>query len=101
MSFITIWHYKIKPGSEKEFINLYNNAGEWVKLFSKFAGYIKTVLIKSTGDDNIFITLDYWESKEDYYLFKKNSIKEFSEIDKMGEKLTIEEKHIGEFIIPE
>lgn len=97
-SFITIWRYKIKPEKRSEFEKLYGQNGEWVKLFKKYPDYIKTELIKNLNN-NHYITLDYWNSKESYYKFKEAAKKEFIEIDSQGEELTIEEKHIGEFKI--
>jgi heme-degrading monooxygenase HmoA len=96
-TFINIWKYKVKPGKTKEFEDLYWNEGDWVKLFRKFSGYIKTELIKDISDRDTYLTLDYWESRDSYYNFKQKSVNEFSLIDKKGEELTIEEKHLGEF----
>lgn len=98
MNYITIWKYKIKSEKKDEFENLYGNYGEWVKLFQKFPGYIKTELHRDINDPDRYITIDHWESKEAYYNFKEQSKKEYLEIDKMGEDSTLEEKHIGEFV---
>ncbi len=97
--FITIWQYKIKSNKKNEFEKLYGPDGDWVKLFQKFSSYIKTELIKDLHNNDCYLTLDYWKSKEAYYRFKENAKEEFSEIDKKGEKLTLEEKHMGEFIL--
>jgi len=98
MSYLTIWEYKIKPEKKNEFEKLYGSRGEWVKLFQKFPNYIKTELHKDIYDPDHYTTFDYWKSKEAYYLFKQKSKEKFLEIDKMGEDLTLEEKHIGEFL---
>lgn len=95
--FITIWKYKVKPGKKTEFEELYGNKGDWVKLFNKFPGYIKTDLIKNLNDNDMYLTMDYWLSKDAYDNFKLKSKEEFVLIDKKGEELTIEEEHSGEF----
>ncbi|RPI73550.1 MAG: hypothetical protein EHM47_05920 [Ignavibacteriales bacterium] len=97
--FITIWQYKINPERKDEFENLYGQSGEWITLFKKYKGYLKTELLKDLNNENTFLTLDYWDSKESFKYFKKNSVKEYSGIDKKGEDLTLSEKHIGEFTI--
>ena len=96
--FITIWQYKVKPEKKTEFEKLYGRDGDWVKLFKKNPDYIKTELINDINNNDLYLTLDYWKSKKAYFNFKEKSKNEFSEIDKKGEKLTLNEKHIGEFI---
>jgi heme-degrading monooxygenase HmoA len=95
--FITIWEYKVKPEKKEEFEKLYGQDGDWVRLFHKFPDYIKTEFIKDLNNNDLYLTLDYWKSKEAYNRFKETAKEKFSEIDKKGEKLTLEEKHIGEF----
>ena len=95
--FLTIWEYKVKSDKKNEFEKLYGQDGDWIKLFKKYSDYIKTELIKDLKNNDLYTTLDYWKSKEAYYNFKEKSKNEFSEIDKKGEKLTLEEIHIGEF----
>ena len=97
-TFVTIWKYKVKPEKKTEFGKLYGNEGDWVKLFKKFPGYIKTDLIKDLNNNGTYLTLDYWVSREAYHNFKQKSVNEFSITDKKGEELTLEEKHLGEFI---
>lgn len=97
-SFITIWEYKVKAERKAEFEKLYGLDGAWVKLFKKFPGYVRTELIRDLDNDSVYITIDYWKSKEAYSSFKEESKEEFSGIDKKGEELTLEEKHIGDFI---
>ena len=96
-TFVTIWKYKVEPEKKTEFEELYGDEGDWVKLFKKFPGYIKTDLIKDLNNNGTYLTLDYWVSREAYYNFKKISSGDFSLIDKKGENLTIDEEHLGEF----
>ena len=95
--FTTIWQYKINPERKNEFEKLYGEDGEWIKLFKKYDGYIRTELLKDLNNENNYFTIDYWNSKESYYHFKDNSFKEYLELDKRGDGLTLSEKHIGEF----
>jgi|SRR3989304_4754866 len=97
-SYLTIWEYKIKPEMKNEFENLYGSEGAWVKLFEKFPDYIKTELHHDIKNPDRYVTIDYWKTRESYYRFKETSKREFLEIDKKGEDLTLEEKQIGEFL---
>jgi len=97
MGYLTIWKYKVNPEKKTKFEKLYGSEGARVKLFQKFTDYIKTEVHQEIDNPEHYITLDYWKSREAYYKLKETSKKEFSEIDKKGEDLTIKEKHIGEF----
>ncbi len=96
--YLTIWKYKVKRDKISEFEKLYGNKGEWVKLFKKYPGYIKTDLIKDISNKNIYITLDYWKSEKDYRKFKEKTVNEYSAIDLIGDDLTESEEYLGEFI---
>ena len=80
--FITTWKYKVKSEKRNEFEKLYEKDDNWVKLFRNIRINIKTELIKDLNNNDIYITLDYWKSKEAYYKFKDATKQEFSKIAK-------------------
>lgn len=94
--FIIIWKYKIKYEHIIDFERLYGEEGDWVKLFNKYDDYIKTELLKDCSDTESYITIDYWKSKEAYQNFKRTAAAPTNEIDKLGEKLTLQETYLGE-----
>jgi heme-degrading monooxygenase HmoA len=93
--FIVIWKYKVKEDMISEFEKLYGKDGEWISLFKKSSDYIGTEIYK--GINNIYITIDYWKSKETYNNFKNSFKINYFEIDKKGEGLTYEEENICEY----
>lgn len=93
-----IWRYQVKPEGVKEFLKIYDSSGEWVQLFSRSPDFIKTELFYETNAIQYFLTIDYWKSKKAYKEFYKANKKEVSQIDAMGEGLTIFEERLGEFI---
>jgi len=94
--FIIIWRYKIKYEHIFDFESLYGQKGDWVRLFKRYDDYIKTEFLKDCSDTESYITIDYWKSKESYQNFKRTAAKEINEIDKLGEKLTLQETYLGE-----
>lgn len=97
--YLTIWSYKVAVDKKDEFEKMYGNKGAWVRLFSKYPDYIKTELFKDLKAEGTYLTLDYWKSQESYLTFRQSAEKEFKNIDELGENLTLEEFHIGEFLL--
>ena len=91
--FIVIWKFKIRKSREKDFLGLYGNNGEWVRMFKGGRGYVATELIKDVFESDIYITIDRWQSRDLYEKFLEDSKVKFQAIDKKGENLTqLEEK---------
>jgi quinol monooxygenase YgiN len=95
--FAYMWEFKVNSESVNEFMKLYGPDGEWVQLFSKAEGYIRTELHRDAHEPLRFVTIDYWESKNHWLRFRTDFAASFDEIDKTGEALTESEKRIGEF----
>lgn len=92
--YVILWKYKVNTASEVEFEELYGSDGDWVKLFQKSPDYCGTELIKN---QEFYITIDRWNSKEKYEEFLNLSKSEFKVIDEKGESLTESETLIGKF----
>ncbi|MEO9967922.1 MAG: hypothetical protein ABJF11_19175 [Reichenbachiella sp.] len=93
-----IWRYQVKPECVRDFLKIYDSSGEWAQLFSKSTDYIKTELFYETNAIQFFLTIDYWKSKKAFEEFYKTNKKEVALIDAMGDKLTVLEEKLGEFI---
>jgi heme-degrading monooxygenase HmoA len=92
--YIIIWKYKVNEDFKNEFEMLYGSSGEWVKFFKRSPHYFGTELIKN---EEIYITIDRWDSIENYKEFLNLNKKEFDIIDMKGERLTESENLIGKF----
>lgn len=92
-----IWEYLVKEEFTSEFERAYGPDGDWVKLFSRAEDYIKTELQQDISNPLRYITIDYWKSKEARDNFRKQFAKEFEELDKRCEELTVKEVFIGDF----
>ncbi len=98
MTYVVIWSYEVSDGHVPDFNNAYGGSGPWHKLFQKAHGYIKTDLLQDDNSRNHYITLDYWQSQEDYKDFTNEFHNQFKAIDTDCEDLTLTEEYIGGFM---
>lgn len=96
-SFEYIWAYEVVPEKLNDFIDLYAPDGAWGALFRRGSGYRGTQLLADQAQANRFLTIDRWESKDAFTLFRDEFADEFDHLDRLGEQLTSEEVLIGEF----
>ena len=95
--FVYIWEYFVKEEFISEFEITYGSDGDWVTLFSRDRGYIKTELQQDISNPLRYITIDHWKSKEARNNFRKQFANEFKELDKRCEQFTAKEVFIGDF----
>lgn len=95
--FVYIWRYVVEPTCHKGFLDNYGPNGTWARLFHRGAGYIQTVLLQDENEKNVYLTVDYWNSKADRDLFRERYAEEFLALDTACEAFTVEEQFIGDF----
>ena len=95
--FVALWEFEVKPGHEKGFERAYGPDGEWVRLFRSDENYQGTRLLRDTSRDGIYVTLDFWRSREAYERFRQAAATRYAEIDAECEGLTDSERHLGSF----
>jgi hypothetical protein len=98
-NFAYIWRYSIKPEMEAEFLAAYESDGDWAKLFSRDANYIKTDLLHDSEEAGVYVTIDYWTSKLARDSFRDEHPGAFNELDERCEAYTVSEVFIGDFTI--
>lgn len=96
--FVIFWKFKPKPGFEIEFENAYGPHGVWTDLFNRVNGYLGTSLLKEIDNDNIYIAVDRWDSRETFQSFKARYLSDYNAIDKHFEDITEFEIKLGEFL---
>ncbi len=95
--FIRIWKFQVNPGKEVEFERAYGPSGDWVQLFCKNGGFLKTELHRDLTDHHCYITLDYFKSKADFEALMKQCKDEYAAMDRRYTALTSSEENIGIF----
>jgi heme-degrading monooxygenase HmoA len=98
--FLVIWEFLVRPGKEQLFEHIYGPDGDWEQLFRKGHGYYGTKLTRDPDEPRRYLTLDFWESQEDYERFKSQHTDEYKTIDAKCEALTEKERELGKLIVP-
>lgn len=78
----------------REFEQAYGVDGEWVKLFRRAPGYLRTELIRDRENPLRYLTIDSWESEDAYAAFRSQFSKEFAALDAKCAAWTTSEKEI-------
>ncbi|HKW62266.1 MAG TPA: antibiotic biosynthesis monooxygenase, partial [Candidatus Acidoferrum sp.] len=95
--FVALWEFEVKPGCQKRFLKVYGPEGDWATLFRKDANYQETQLFHDPENPAIFLTLDFWASRQAYQTFMTTHAAEYQGLDAAGEELTLRERKIGWF----
>ena len=95
--FLVLWEYEVKPGNAERFEKVYGPAGDWVQLFRTDLHYHETRLLRDPFRQNVYLTLDFWASRESYEGFMAAHRAEYKKIDAAGESVTIQERRVGAF----
>ena len=82
------------------FEKVYGADGAWAKLFARDAAYRETRLVRDVERERVYLTLDFWETREAYEKFKEMHAEEYDRMDRECEGMTLQEKVIGEFGTP-
>jgi heme-degrading monooxygenase HmoA len=95
--FLVLWEYEVKPGREKRFEKAYGPAGDWARLFRTDSHYQETRLLRNSFRLNVYLTLDFWTSRDSYEKFMAGHKAEYQSIDSLGESLTLKERRLGTY----
>ncbi len=97
MSFAYIWEYRVEEDQTEAFRRIYGPDGDWVQLFLRAEGYVRTELYQDLDHPTRFVTTDFWTSRKARDAFREKFRAEFKELDARCEALTIEECCLGDF----
>ena len=95
MAHVIVWEFRIRPEAETEFVEKYGPEGIWAKFFRGGQGYIRTELVRDVTDRKRYLTLDYWQSEEEFKKFREQNLAEYKKIDRECERLTESETYLG------
>ena len=95
--FVALWEFEVKPGCQERFQKVYGPGGDWATLFRNDANYQETRLLHDSARPAIFLTLDFWTSRQAYERFIASHAAEYQRLDAVGEELTRRERKIGWF----
>jgi heme-degrading monooxygenase HmoA len=90
-----VWEYQVKANHLAEFERIYAPDGDWAELFRKSKGFVGTRLFQASDDQQLFITMDQWESITDFNTFLSQRKQEYEKLDKQCDSLIEHETRLG------
>jgi heme-degrading monooxygenase HmoA len=96
---VILWEFLVLPDQVQRFLQAYKREGEWAQLFSQAEGYRGTELLSSVEDEGRFVTLDRWDSAEDFARFQERFGPQYRDLDAQFEDLTESETKLGRFTL--
>jgi heme-degrading monooxygenase HmoA len=82
--FVVLWEFEVKPGSEERFERVYGPGGDWDSLFHRDSHHAGTHLFRDIAKPRIYLTADYWLSRESYEAFLRTAAAEYKSLDTSG-----------------
>ncbi len=95
--FVVLWEFDVKSECEELFTSAYSASGEWARLFATDAKFRSTTLLRNIAVPLRFVSMDVWESREDYEHFLQSSGEAYRELDARCEGFTTRERHLSSF----
>ncbi len=95
--FLVLWEYDVKPGLERRFQKVYGPDGDWAQFFRRDPHFRETRLLRELSRTSVYVTLDFWDSREPYEKFRQQNREAYLALDRSCEVLTLHEKHLGSF----
>ncbi len=89
--------YKVSLEKRAAFEAVYAEDGAWVKLFKKGNGYLGTRLMHSDDLPENYVTIDHWDTEENYETFMTQWKDAYQALDRECEGLAFEETCLGKF----
>ena len=92
---VIVWRYAVAEVHRDAFERGYGSSGPWGALFATAPGYGGTELVRGerAGD---YLTVDHWESKEQYDAFRAERVADYERLDAEFEDLTESETLVFE-----
>jgi len=99
--FVYIWEYTVRPETVARFRAIYGPAGDWVRLFARSPGFVRTELYRDAHDPHRFVTVDVWRSAAARDQFRTEHADAFAALDRACAALTEAERFLGDFHVEE
>lgn len=93
--FLVLWEFEVKPGSEQEFVKVYGPGGNWDSLFRRDANHRGTRLFRDMARPRLYLTADYWHSRDSYEGFLQAHKTHYESLDAASDDLIQTERRIG------
>jgi heme-degrading monooxygenase HmoA len=97
--FVVVWQFEIAEDKIAAFEAAYGREGSWAQLFRTSPKYLGTELLRDAYVPGCYLTVDRWESEEDFRAFRKEHDGEYEALDRACDALTGREARIGAYTV--
>ena len=94
---VIVWEFAVSDEHREAFEKAYGPEGDWAILFRTAPGYRGTELLRDEHVTGRYLTIDRWDTAEDFAPFKERSSETYEAIDRKFESLTYHEIKLGTF----
>lgn len=98
-AFARLWEFAVVAARQAEFESHYGPEGSWVQLFRRAQGYLGTELLHDRIDSLRYVTIDRWQSAEDWHTFRRRFSDQYEALDRRCEGLTTRESPLGDYAV--
>jgi heme-degrading monooxygenase HmoA len=97
--FVVVWQFEIAEDKIAAFEAAYGSDGSWAQLFRTSPSYLGTELLRDAYVPGSYLTIDRWESEEDFRAFRKAHDQDYEVLDRACDELTSRETRIGAYTL--
>ena len=98
--FVVVWQFEIAEEKIAAFEAAYGPNGSWAQLFRASPGYRGTELLRDAFIPGSYLTIDRWNSENDFRAFRKEHDAEYEALDRSCDAMTARETRIGAYTVP-
>lgn len=92
-----IWEFQVADTQTRLFELAYGPEGAWSQLFRRAEGYQGTLLLRDEPLSGRYLTIDHWTEMSAFEKFHERFAKEYAQLNRECENLTLSEQKIGLF----
>jgi heme-degrading monooxygenase HmoA len=92
--FVVLWEFDVKSECIDRFTTAYAANGDWARLFAEDAKFCETRLLQNISEPLRFVTMDIWESRDDYERFLSEKAAAYGDLDAECADWTTSERHL-------
>jgi heme-degrading monooxygenase HmoA len=93
-----VWQFTVEQRNVDAFVTAYGPLGDWAELFRRAQGFRGTTLLRDVADPLRFVTVDRWDSFEDFECFREEFGNAYVALDAGFERLSLTQHLMGKFL---
>jgi len=97
--FVVVWQFEISEEKVPAFEAAYGPDGAWAQLFRTSPAYLGTELLRDAYIPHAYLTIDRWQSEDEFRAFRKSNDAEYESLDRTCDALTSRETRIGAYTV--